>query len=511
MPGNNGHDRLPGRSHDSNESLATMLVATPQLVQGVIHQPNISLPAQPISAGQEQLEFRQFPDGTLVELIRDPTDPKGTSLLIWKDGQAEIRRSFQHHAREFVAPRLEPSLLEAVRLPAGVVPCGSTDELLLDLQRCFSEHIEANDEQVRLLCHFALCSWFQDLFPVVPYLWIVGPYSSGKSKLLRLLHALCRRGITGSDFSPASLYSVPGLILPTLIIDEFELRRSRQDHDLLRLLRTGNAPGGQVVRGKRLFKTFCAKVIASRQGPPDNALASRAIFIPLRPSRRAFPVLDNATLDAMADHFQPRMLSYRLQHYTQVHMNSFTEMPGFTPRMRDLALAMAAPLLGDAAKEKQLFDLLAAQNQGAKLDVHGEPEWAVATALYDLCHGTGGALTAGTVAWKVAEVLAAGGETYELTPRAVGEVLRSLGFLTVKLGNQGRGLRLTHAVLRQIHQVVRDLGLNRSDILPYLAVDAGQSGLPCALCEEFELLVDHDGNKLRCVSIHERSGSTLYS
>jgi hypothetical protein len=93
--------------------------------------------------------------------------------------------------------------------------------------------------------------------------------------------------------------------------------------------------------------------------------------------------------------------------------------------------------------------------------------------IFDVCHRTNGALTAGTLACKVDGILTANCETYSLSPRAVGDLLRSLGFVTQKLGSQGRGLSLTQAVVRQIHEVARDLGRNRSDILPYIAVDAG--------------------------------------
>jgi hypothetical protein len=49
--------------------------------------------------------------------------------------------------------------------------------------------------------------------------------------------------------------------------------------------------------------------------------------------------------------------------------------------MGDLGLALAGPLLGEAKQEKQLFDLLAPQDKEARLSHHGEPEWAVATAI----------------------------------------------------------------------------------------------------------------------------------
>jgi hypothetical protein len=85
--------------------------------------------------------------------------------------------------------------------------------------------------------------------------------------------------------------------------------------------------------------------------------------------------------------------------------------------------------------------------------------------------------------------------------RADGETLRSLGFSTEKLGNQGRGLRLTQSVRCQIHQLTRDMGLRRSDILMYTTVDAGYGGPPCVLCEEYGLMICEDGKRLRCIPL----------
>ena len=93
----------------------------------------------------------------------------------------------------------------------------------------------------------------------------------------------------------------------------------------------------------------------------------------------------------------------------------------------------------------------------------------------------------------------------------MGEILRSLGLRTEQLGNQGRGLRLTQAVVRQIHELARDLGLNRSDILHWITVEGGYGGYPCSLCTELGLMVRVDGQPLRCVPVERPRRDRLYS
>jgi hypothetical protein len=192
-------------------------------------------------------------------------------------------------------------------------------------------------------------------------------------------------------------------------------------------------------------------------------------------------------------------MDYRLKYYSQVISRNHPQVAEFTPRVRDLALALAAPVLEDPQLEAQLFGDLAAQDREAKLARHSEPEWAVTTALYLECHITKGTLTVGSLAGAVSDLLIGNDETYQLSPRAVGSVLRSLGLNTEKLGNQGRGLRLTSDIVRRVHKLAADLGIRRTDILPYATVDAGYAGHPCSLCDELGMLARDDGTKLGSV------------
>jgi hypothetical protein len=178
--------------------------------------------------------------------------------------------------------------------------------------------------------------------------------------------------------------------------------------------------------------------------------------------------------------------------------------------MRDLALTLAAPILGNPRLEAQLFRDLAAQDKETKVARHGEPEWAVTTALYLECHHNGGTLTVGSLTYRVNDVLLGNDETYQLTPRAVGSILRSLGLYPEKLGNQGRGFRLTKQFIQQVHKIALELGIKTADILPYATVDAGYAGYPCSYCKAFGLLECDDGKKLRTLPRQKRRRGSLY-
>jgi hypothetical protein len=121
----------------------------------------------------------------------------------------------------------------------------------------------------------------------------------------------------------------------------------------------------------------------------------------------------------------------------------------------------------------------------------------VGTALFADAHHYRGVFTVGDLTIEVNNLLGKIGETYLLEPRAVGNYLRSLEFNPLKLGSIGRGLRMTQQLARQVHKLATDLGIKRADIVYYQAIDQGYAGQSCPLCDEYGLLVQEDGTKLR--------------
>lgn len=168
------------------------------------------------SIEQEVVAFRQFPDGTLVELVRDPSKLR-LRFLVWKNGTAGIQDNFQQADRLFVPPSVDPSLISVVRFPTALSPRGSLEDLLQRVQECVSTYVDLEPQDVRLCTNLILHSWFADRWTVTPYLWVTGPCSAGKTTLLRLLHCLCRRAVLASDLSLASLYLLPSTLMPTLL------------------------------------------------------------------------------------------------------------------------------------------------------------------------------------------------------------------------------------------------------------------------------------------------------
>ena len=132
----------------------------------------------------EPLEFRAFPDGTLVDLVRDAAAPEKPSLLISKAGAVTFQKEFLYEEKMFVPRQVEPSLFAAIRLPKRIVPSRSTREVFSELQDCLATYVDLTEDQQHLMISFLMSTWFQDVLPTAPYLWVTGPYGSGKTTLL---------------------------------------------------------------------------------------------------------------------------------------------------------------------------------------------------------------------------------------------------------------------------------------------------------------------------------------
>ena len=66
---------------------------------------------QPGSIEPEPLDFGAFPDGTLVEVVKSPSQSGRLLFLIWNAGDVKVEKFFHYGGSQFVPPRVDVSLL----------------------------------------------------------------------------------------------------------------------------------------------------------------------------------------------------------------------------------------------------------------------------------------------------------------------------------------------------------------------------------------------------------------
>ncbi len=495
MPNNrngSGHAQLAPMIFMPDGSVVTV----PQDGDGNGHCP--AAHAMPEGVEIRPANFMVFEDGTKLELMRDPAGG-GLRFLVWSGNSWSMSRDFRHGGKLYVPPTVDSTLLESISLPNTIRDCGRPSEIVDRLTARLLDFVDIPEETARLVSHFGLYTWFGDAHHVACYLWITGAYGSGKTTLLRFLGSICRRALLVSDATGAFLYSLSGLIRPTLMIDEFDAQGQRA-RDVGRMLRAGSTRGGLFGRGRIGHDTFGPKVIASTELPEDPALIGRAVCIGLLPSRKRLRTLDCQAMKELEKEVQPELLMFRLRHLDHVRANS--DLVVSDSRMTEVLRALSLPLLGDKELETRLQAQLEEPARQASMERTFDRQMIAVGTMLRICHQRRGEMTCKAINGEVSLYAAELGEHVRLSDRKLGAMLNNFGIHTKSLGNWGRGIELTPAVRRKVHELAARHGLTRANILDWQTVKAGVAP-PCTLCEEFGLLRQPGGELLRAVRVPE--------
>lgn len=429
--------------------------------------------------------------GEAIEIIRDPHDPNRGIFLRWADGAGAIHPKLERNGAILVPPTfsLNPSLVPF--LPSGLRECGTPAELVVKLIDVLPKYLDLTRDQALLAATFGLASWFPDCFEVVPYLWVTGPLGSGKTKALRFLKCICRRAVLVGDVRSAAIYQLVDTWAPTLLLDELDQAASGRNNELLRLLRTGTQPDTPAVRNGVAYEVFGFKAISSTQSPVDGAFASRCLIISMLPTDRETMPLDNATMEAIAREYQDKLLMIRFKYFGQIKNFKISpdRLAGLSPRMKQIAPALFAPLLGAEPLTYELLKILTEYDAQGRVERTLEPEWLTVEALMRLCHEKmlSPDITVGTVAAEINSFLKDRGEDIVYTARKIGDVIKSLGVRKEKLGNRGIGIRLDSNIKRDVHKLARRFEIDRLVLCSPDAPKWGWGGEACALCHQFGL------------------------
>src|ERR1035437_6067076 len=419
-----------------HDEIATEISAHPQIRPDGLDLPRTTETTVVRGGFPSDEEVWQHND--FVEIVRDPNEPSRLAFLRWNNGTPAILHEIDRDGKRYVPPPKGAGLLAKIVLPDRMNPSGSTRELASDLESVISRFVEIDPDDVQKSVSFVLSSWFPECFETVPYLWLLGLFGGAKTTLLKVLRCLCRRSVLVGDIRAAGLYRLAHETDITLLIDEVELDGSRSASEMARLLRSGNTRGTDTIRNGQRFSTFCFKVLASRLPPTDGALSSRSLFVSMRPTTKSLPVLDELAQRRIIQEFQSRMLAFRFENLSQMKQYQFPqqELQDLTPRMKQLAMVLLAPLHDDAQRQANLIAILRDGDDANRVTQSLEPEWLVVEALFRMCdeyHPDGGQLCemlVGGVADEVNYMLKLRGEGPPLTAHKVGRVLKAQGIKT---------------------------------------------------------------------------------
>jgi len=201
-------------------------------------------------------------------------------------------------------------------------------ELFLRIKNLYKKHIELPDD--RYYTFKAIWDIGTYFFPIFktgfPYLFLIAPKRSGKTKFLTLTKLLCFNGVLTGSITEASIFRPTQFFRNTLCIDELEHISSREASNLRDLLKMGYKDGLIIRRyeerqGRLIlkeFNLFSPKVMASTQGY-EEILEDRGFAIIMERSNRL------EILNSFVDDEDPEIIEIRNELYILL-MNYWKEV-----------------------------------------------------------------------------------------------------------------------------------------------------------------------------------------
>ena len=416
------------------------------------------------SLPEVETSFANLENGSLAEVIAEPSHANRTVFAICNRGRMRLVARLEDRGRILVPTPRSTVDFYGVNLPDGVAPYKSVRRLLHSLLEYIRCAVDVPDEYAIVLSAFVLYTWVADRLPNAVYLSVIGLPQSGKSTLLELMSSLCRRGLLASDVSQAAAYQASSNLNPTLLIDEIDWNSSRGASTLRQLYRAGSNPSSRSLRVRYSGSAFGPKVFGSLEASSDTALNSRCIQIIMAETNKSGLLKpSHPSMVFVAANLRRQLLKFRLGSYGSTRP---AEIPGdemLRPRSRDLLRSLAAPLIRNKRWRLVLLGFFKYTHDPITREGLDPRHEALIAALWGVGHSEpplsqvrfGG--TAGLAA-ITNEILKRTGERLEVTEKAVGRVLASLGFRRTQRTNVGWVLWLDSTTLHRCHQLVKTHG-----------------------------------------------------
>jgi hypothetical protein len=393
-----------------------------------------------------------FANGVMLDLVRDEADDE-IKLLRSHGPNITISPRFEVDGILFVPPTLDDDLMHAMNLPSDAADYVSTVALFDDLRRFFREHPGLSEESVSKAAFWVLATWFPEY--TVPVLLVSATGLSELRLLMHLLWCACRRSICIGDITCGGLWSLPLWLHPTLVVDQLKPTK-----ELLRVVRVMSRSGVRVPRNGRLLDVYCPIVLCTEDPVSDSWLIRKGIQIEIMPTSARFPKILPPTLQEISRNLQAKLLSYRLRNFVKVQHSTF-DAPQLAFPTREIARALGDCIVDDHELQSSIISLVEDQDEDTRVRCATTFEAVVIEAGLFFCHEQKNRESAyvGEFTTVSNSILEGRGEQIVLEPRAVGDVLRSLGLFTCRLGRAGRGIPLVSEIRRKIHELAWRFGV----------------------------------------------------
>jgi hypothetical protein len=243
---------------------------------------------------------------------------------------------------------ISPLILhKTVLLPGEPIAYTDFNELLFSVLGFIHKYVDI-DKDFEIVCaYYVILTWVYEQFNTLPYLRVIGQYSSGKTRWLQTIGSLCYHPIfMNGATSAASMFRMIDDLEGTVVYDEADFEyQSDMRSNFTKIMNSGYSKGfpihkteGDNIYAVRTYNVFGPKLVASRERFKDKALESRFIARVLtnKQPRPDIPLNLGSEFDEEALIIRSKLLMYRLKNYRKMSEKSFTRIPSIPMRFNQI-------------------------------------------------------------------------------------------------------------------------------------------------------------------------------
>jgi len=267
-------------------------------------------------AGVFETAGESFADGSAIELVSSSTGNR-PGLFFWRDGRdPTVASHVQREGRFYVPINAGSTIWAATTLPTGIVDRGPSANLFAETRQLVETYIGASSAEAALATAWNATTWFADILPNPPALFVHGPDMSFAIKLFWLFSCIGRHPLIVTEIGRAALCSL--MVFATHITHQSGANVPSVSRTVLRveLQRPGSS------RIQRRSSRSCEPK-AMFVGTAARTLNEPGLHLYLPPARGDLPPLDAATRFQIKERFQPWYLWHRLSHLPKVRQSLF--------------------------------------------------------------------------------------------------------------------------------------------------------------------------------------------
>lgn len=280
------------------------------------------------------------------------------------------------------------ALDNTIIFPNGVNEAGQPlplPELHRRVMKFANTYFDADAPFQAVAAYYVILTWVYDCFTEIPYLRMVGPYGTGKSRFVNTYGFVCYRAIRAAGSSSVSpIFRTLHLLKGTLVMDEINAPDKSTDPELEMVFKLGNQKLSPAILrtggdGKTLFpegfRVFGPKVFGAIKPFSDPATDSRCITYraSLATTRDDIPAALGEDFLNQAKELRRELMTFRMAKWqSEVQIANADVDKTLEKRSQQIASSLFA-LIEDTAVRESITVMLREQEG----EMRGEREFSM--------------------------------------------------------------------------------------------------------------------------------------